>query len=135
MARLLTLVLFLLFAVGFFGVANGSVAAGQAEESVHASMFAGGTYEKGFVSSSKLPYLSEAELAGGCTPLHQITWSRVQRTHVLEYSLSLKALVHRLASREAALSHHWGRIYDTTTSYHCHPASQYYVFALRRILI
>ena len=36
---------------------------------------------------------------------------------------------------DAVLSQHWGKLYETTTSYCCHPVSEYYVFALRRIIV
>lgn len=86
------------------------------------------------VSTAKLPLLPDAELSN-CVQTHCISTSRIQRTHLLEYSISLKALAQIQLLREAALAHHQGRIYDSTTSYYGHPASKYYVFALRRILI
>ena len=44
-------------------------------------------------------------------------------------------IAQRLADRDAVLSQHWGKLYETTTSYCCHPVSEYYVFALRRIIV
>lgn len=86
------------------------------------------------VSSAQLPYLPEGELSTG-VQFHQINISRIQRIHLLEYATSLKTLIHLQSLREAALVQHQGRINDTTTSYNCHPASEYYVFALRHIII
>lgn len=92
------------------------------------------TVEPQKVSSAQLPYLPEGELTNGCQS-HQTITSRIQRISLLEYFISLKTLVHKQSLIEGALAQHQGRIYDSTTSCFCHPACEYYVFALRRILI
>lgn len=66
---------------------------------------------------------------------HQLSVTRIQRVQLGEYFFSLKNVLQCCADRENSLSQHWGRIYDTTPSCHCQPSSEYYVYALRRILI
>lgn len=133
MVKFVKVILFLLFSVVFCGTAN-SLFAAKVEQDTHAVTVVDA--EQGsLISSSQLPYLPEAELVGSRSLMHQVTMSRVQRVNVIEYSLSLKGVLQSLANREASLSQHWRRIYNTTTSYNCHPSSQYYVFALRRIII
>lgn len=133
MAQFVKVILLLLFTVAFYSVVN-DFSAAKVEQQSHAAVLDRET-KGSVVSKAEVPHLPEVELIGGGAPMHQLTMSRVQRVSVIEYSLSLKGLVQSLANREAALSQHLRRIYDTTTSYYCHPASQYYVFALRRIII
>lgn len=87
------------------------------------------------VDIAKQPCLPDAELLACSIQLQQITISRIQRINVSEYLLSLKGVARKLIECEAALTRHWGRIYNTTVSYFCYPASEYYVFALRRIIV
>lgn len=133
MAKLVKIILLLLFTVLLYDGAIDS-STSPAEDLKHAITTAPVT-QHCFLKSSDLPYLPEAELFGGCTPVHQLTMSRLQRIQVVEYSVFLKEFLRSMANREGALSLHQEKIYDTTTSYYCHPASQYYVFALRRIII
>lgn len=131
MDKFIKVILFLLFAVAFHGVANDFFAEKSVKTPEHVLMYKVDTQQ---VSTAQLPYLPEGELSSAAQS-HQIATSRIQRINLLEYSISLKALAQQLQQREAALAQHWGRIYDTTTSFYCHPASEYYVFALRRIII
>lgn len=133
MVKFVKVILLLLFSVAFYGMANG-LSAAKVDQDTHAVTVMDGEQES-LIASSQLPYLPEAELVNNCSLMNQVTMSRVQRVNLIEYSLSLKGVLQSLANREASLSQHWGRIYDTTTSYNCHPSSQYYVFALRRIII
>lgn len=87
------------------------------------------------IAAAHLPYFPDAELAGAGIQFHQVTLSRLQRISTSEYLLSLKGLTRQLVDYKAALIQHWGRIYSTTTSHFCYPASEYYVFALRRIIV
>ncbi len=82
-----------------------------------------------------LPYWPAVELSTSSAHAHQVVASRIQRIVVTEYIVSVKSILQKLADRKAAVSQHQERIYDTTTSYFCDPASQYYIFTLRRILI
>lgn len=133
MAKFVKLILLLLFSVAFYSIVNDFSAAKVEQDSYAVTAMSG---EQGnFVASAHSPFLPEAELVGGGSLTHQVTMSRIQRVNVIEYSLSMKGVLRNLANCEASLSRHQGRIYDTTTSYYCHPSSEYYVFALRRILI
>lgn len=131
MARLVKIILFLLFAVAIHCVADNNFTDNSVENQEYALSY---TIESQKVSSAQMPYLPEGEVSHGGQS-HQTVTSRLQRINLLEYSISLKALVHKQSLREDALVQHQGRIYDTTTSYYCHPACEYYVFALRHILI
>lgn len=133
MRKFVKVILFLLFSIAFNSMINDSSAV-RAEQDAHAVAAMSGD-QGSIVASTHSTFLPEAELAGGCSPSHQVTMSRMQRIHLTEYSFSLKEVLRNLANCEASLSQHQGRIYDTTTSYYCHPSSQYYVFALRRIII
>ena len=63
-------------------------------------------------------------------PEHAVTYVQIG-----EYFSSLRNVLQCCADRDNSLSQHWGRIYNTTTSYYCQPASEYYVFTLRHIII
>lgn len=88
-----------------------------------------------YIPAPKLPYLSDAELAGSAGTTQLLTFSRAQRSYTTEYILSLKDMIERLAHRDDVLSLHRSKLFDTSTSYRCHPACEYYVFTLRRIII
>lgn len=133
MAKIVKVILFLLFAVTLHCVASNFFTEIPVESQGHDSTYCN-TECSQKVTSAQLPYLPEGELSNA-TQSHQIITSRIQRINLLEYSISLKALALKLSLREAALVQHRGRIYDTTTSYYCHRSSEYYVFTLRRIII
>lgn len=124
----------MLFAVALHCVANNYFAGEQAEQDTYMAMsvLKGDTHET--VSNPQAPYFPDAELAGAGIQVHQIAMSRIQRIQAAEYVFSLKGLAQRLADRCCLVSA-VGKLYDTTTSYCCHPVSEYYVFALRRIIV
>ena len=64
-----------------------------------------------------------------------LTMSRIQRSYITEYIFSLKDWVDKIAQREAVLSLHREKLFDATAYYRCQPVCEYYIFALRRILI
>lgn len=107
----------------------------------HSVLAAEGDVQKGidrqgsYISAPQLPYISDAELASSGGTSQLLTFSRVQRYYTTEYILSLKDVVERIAHREGALSLHRAKLFDTSAFYRCSPASEYYVFALRRIII
>lgn len=125
----------MLFAIALYAAANEVSAMKSADCTVHTTSQMQDEGGQATLSAMQLPYFPDAELAGTGIQLQQITTSRLQRINVLEYIFSLKSLTQRLADRDAVLSQHRGRLYDTTTCYYCHPASEYYVFALRRIIV
>lgn len=132
MVKSIKVILFLLFSLALYGMVN-DFSAAKVEDDLHVVTVVGG--HESIITSLQLPYLPEAELVGSYLLTNQIVMSRVQRINMIEYSLSLKGVLQDLADCEAVLSQHKGRIYNTTTSYYCHPSCQYYVFALRRIII
>ena len=89
--------------------------------------------QHGEISAPDLPGKPVAELNN--LQSHQISVTRIQRVQLGEYFFSLKNALQCCADRDNSLSQHWGRIYDTTTSYYCQPSSEYYVYTLRRIII
>lgn len=91
--------------------------------------------ETACITAPQLPYLPDAELAGFAGQSHLLSFLRVQRFSSIECVFSLKDWVDMLAQRAAILSLHNEKLYDTTTTYRCHPACEYYIFTLRRILI
>lgn len=91
--------------------------------------------EAACITAPQLPYLPDAELAGFALQSHLLNSLRVQRFSSMECVFSLKDWVDMLAQRAAILSLHNEKLYDTTTYYRCHPACEYYIFTLRRILI
>lgn len=136
MGKFIQVILCLLFAMVIYATANELSARNDADNLAHAALAVQNEGAiRAVVTATCPPYLPDAELAGAGMQVQQISISRLQRINVLEYIFSLKSLSQRLADRDAALSQHWSRIYETTTSYCCHPVSSYYVFALRRIIV
>ena len=121
MAKFLKVILFLVLATAFCGSVSDAFTVQTVDEMV--------------IAAPKLPYLSDAELAGSAGTTQLLTFSRAQRSYTTEYILSLKDMIERLAHRDDVLSLHRSKLFDTSTSYRCHPACEYYVFTLRRIII
>ena len=144
MAKFLKVILFLILAAAFCG----SVSDAFTVQTVDAITIAAqtGLGEEGnaqrndvrqgsYIPAPQLPYLSDAELASSAGTIQLLTFSRAQLSYTTEYILSLKDMIERLAHRDGALSLHRSKLFDTSTSYRCHPACEYYVFTLRRIII
>ena len=91
--------------------------------------------EEACFTSPRLPYLPVAELASNNGHVQLLTMSRIQRSYITEYIFSLKDWVDKIAQREAVLSLHREKLFDATAYYRCQPVCEYYIFALRRILI
>lgn len=69
-------------------------------------------------------------------PTYQASISRILRVQTDEYFFVLKRVLQQMASWENSLSLHSERIYPSTISCYCsHPACEYYVFALRHIIV
>ena len=88
---------------------------------------------QGQINAPESPYLPVAELTN--LQSHQISVTRIQRVQIGEYFSSLRNVLQCCADRDNSLSQHWGRIYNTTTSYYCQPASEYYVFTFMRWIV
>lgn len=91
--------------------------------------------DEAYIAVPKLPYLPEAELAGGIGQSQLLNFLRVQRSFAIECVFSLKDWVDMLAQRDAASSLHQEKLYDTSAYYRCNRVCEYYIFTLRRILI
>ncbi len=86
-------------------------------------------------TAPQLPYLPVAELASNNGHVQLLAMSRIQRYYITEYIFSLKDRVSELARREAVLSLHREKLFNATAYYRCQPVCEYYIYALRRILI
>ncbi|MEY8686310.1 hypothetical protein AB9N12_09255 [Bacteroides sp. AN502(2024)] len=131
MTKFVKVILLLLLTVAFHSIIGYVSTPKVVDKQDHVITYAIG--QQGEISVPGLPAKPVAELNN--LPSHQISVIRIQRVLLEEYFLSLKNVLQCCADRENALSQHWGRIYDTTTSYYCQPSSEYYVYALRRIII
>ena len=125
MAKFVKVILFLLLTVTLHGVA-GNVFTGKAVEQ--------GKYAVTY-SMSQHEQISEPVAELNNLQSYQTSVTRVQRVQLGEYFSTLKNLLQCCADYENSLSQHLGKIYNTTISYYCQPSSEYYVFALRRIII
>ena len=60
---------------------------------------------------------------------------RVKRAYTLLITDFLKSFIRNLSLRDSHLAQHTERLYGSSTNYFCEFGSEYYVFALRRIII
>ena len=138
MAKFLKVILFLILAAAFCGSVSDAFTV-QTVDAITIAAQTGlgeeGNAQGSYIPAPQLPYLSDAELASSAGTTQLLTFSRAQRSYTTEYILSLKDMIERLAHRDGALSLHRSKLFDTSTSYRCHPACEYYVFTLRRIII
>jgi len=74
----------------------------------------------------------DAELLNNISQ-HASNSSRVQRVQLIQYFFSLKSLLLYQADRVASLSKQLTHVFHVTTN--IHPPCEYYVFALRKIII
>ena len=129
--KFVKVILFLLLTVTLHGVA-GNVFTGKAvEQGKYAVTYSMSQHEQ--ISEPEFPCSPVAELNN--LQSYQTSVTRVQRVQLGEYFSTLKNLLQCCADYENSLSQHLGKIYNTTISYYCQPSSEYYVFALRRIII
>ena len=131
MAKFVKVILFLLLTVAFHSIAGNVSTEKMVDKQGCDITYAMG--QRGEICAPDLPGKPVAELNN--LQSHQISVTRIQRVQLGEYFFSLKNALQGCADRESSLSQHWGRIYDTTTSYYCQPSSEYYVYTLRRIII
>lgn len=144
MVKFLKVILFLILATAFCGSVSDAFTVQTVDETTipaqtdlgeEGDIQRNDVRQGSYIPAPKLPYLSDAELASSVGTTQLLTFSRVQRSYTTEYILSLKDMIERLAHRDGALSRHRSKLFDTSTSYRCHPACEYYVFTLRRIII
>jgi hypothetical protein len=131
MAKFVKVILFLLLVVTLHGIAGNVFIEEPVEQTENTITYS--LKQHGQISVPEFPCSPVAELTN--LQSHQMSVTRIQRVQLGEYFTTLKNLLQCCAERDNSLSQHWGRIYDTTTSYYCQPSSEYYVFALRHIII
>ncbi|WP_294627851.1 hypothetical protein [uncultured Bacteroides sp.] len=131
MAKFVRIILFLLLAVTFHGMAGNTFTERTVEEAESVVDYP--VYHTGDINAPEYPYSPVAELTN--LQSHQTPATRIQRVQLREYITTLRNLLQCCAKCDDCLTQHWGRIYNTTTSYYCQFSSEYYVFALRRMLI
>jgi len=83
----------------------------------------------------KLPYLPDAELGSIGFYIQHNAHSRTSRTHFSGSAYSLRDIALLMAEREAMLIKHWQKVHDDYLFSITHPVSEYYIFALRHIII
>lgn len=136
MAKFLRLIGFLVLVLSLWQTASDTFADREADAGKPMSENVAVYQQEGTcVSAPQLPYLPDAELAGMSGQSQLLSFSRVQRFITTEYIFSLKDWVDKLAQREAVLSLHREKLYDSTAYYRCQPVCEYYIFTLRRIII
>lgn len=132
MPKFIKIILFLLFAFLASEMSNYSFAVQSTDNSSYVSECAG--KKQDCFNNPQLPYWPAAELVAGLQT-QQMSMSRIQRIQLGQYFISLKSWILDMSDRKASLTQHQSRLYTTTFSYFCYPVSEYYVFALRRIII
>lgn len=137
MGKFLRFIGFLVLALAFWQTAGGAFADRAASEGdvMGEARIALQEQPDSYIVMPQLPYLPDAELAGAGGQSHVLAYSRMQRLATTEYFFALKAWIDKLTQREAVLSLHREKLYDTTAYYPCQPVCEYYIFTLRRILI
>ena len=113
MAKFVKAILFLLLAAALHRVAGNVFTEKQVEQPEHAVTYS--MKPQGQINAPESPYLPVAELTN--LQSHQISVTRIQRVQIGEYFSSLRNVLQCCADRDNSLSQHWGRIYNTTTSY------------------
>lgn len=131
MVKFVKVILFLLLTVAFHSIAGNVSTEKMVDRQEYDITYA--MEQHGEICAPDFPGKPVAELIN--LQSQQMSVTRIQRVQLGEYFFSLKNVLQGCAERENSLSQHWGRIYDTTTSYYCQPSSEYYVYTLRRIII
>lgn len=132
MAKFVKVILLLLLAFALNGAVSNLCSTGveQRENAVASPL---SRLDK--IGKPELPYLPIAELNGSYLQTNQFSMTRIQRVQLGEYFYSLKSVFLGCSDREASLSRHQRRIYNTKVIFNSQPSSEYYVFALRHIII
>lgn len=131
MAKFVKVILFLLLTVALHGIASNVFTFKEVKKVECADTNA--LKQQGQINAPESPLIPVAELTN--LQSHPVPVTRIQRVQLGEYFFSMKCALQCWANRDNSLSQHWRRIYTTTTSYYCQPSSEYYVFALRHIII
>lgn len=132
MARYLKYIVFVLLTITLQGVA-GKAFTEKAVEEVTCDNIDFLAQQQGQFSAPEFPYIPVAELTN--LQGHQLSVTRLQKVQLEEYCSVLKSLLQTCAECDNSLLQQKGHLYNTTISHYCQPPSEYYVFALRRIII
>lgn len=127
--------IFFLLLIMVLHVAIGSSLAEESFCETPVSMSVSSSQQQSFDNIPML-YLPTAELGSIGLPLQQQFSSRSYRSHFDGFAFTLRDIAGLIAEREAMLFKHWQRVNEEDAlSPIIHPISEYYVFALRRIII
>lgn len=138
MAKFVKVILCLLFVIAVCDLTDSFFAQEKADQTEYALFNASTTLcneTQESVTSAQTPYFPDAELTGTGVLLHQLMVSRILRINNTEYFLSLKQWVQKQTESKDILAMQLDKLYDTTVLPSSRTVSEYYVFALRRILI
>lgn len=130
MARVIRSILFLLLVVVLHVTASSHIA----EETLcNAPVVLSSSQHS--VDHAQLPYFPDAELGNTSFYLQEVGSDRTSRIF-LGSAFSLRSIIQLMAEHEAMLFKHWQKQNDVSfLSSIVHPISEYYIFALRHIII
>lgn len=132
MARIVKSILFLLLVVILHVSANG----GLVKENLYEGSSIPCSSQQYSWDNIKLPYLPDGELGSIGFYLQQPVSSRTNRTHFDGSAFSLRDMAQIMSEREGMLIRHWQKLYNQSLlSSITHPVGEYYVFALKHIII
>lgn len=131
MAKFVKVILFLLLTIVFQGLSGNLFIEKPVKLSSLDSTYS--MEQHGQIDAPGLPDVPVAELNNLQSRPPFVT--RIQRVQLGEYFTTIRNLLQCCADCVNSLSLHKCRLYNTTVSYHCQPSSEYYVFALRHIII
>lgn len=133
MERIIKLILFFLLAVVLHVSVNDNLVREDLSEEILSLSYSSQQYS---VDSIRLPYLPDGELGGVGLYLQQPVSSRTHRIYFEGFAYSLRDIVQVMADRDAMLFGHWQKLSNRALlSSITHPVSEYYVFALKHIII
>ena len=133
MARVIKLILSLLLIAVLHVTVNNSLVEEDLYDDSSVVSFSSGKY---LFDNIQLPHLPDAELGSIGFYVQYSAPSRTSRTYSNGSAFSLRDIALIMAEREAMLCKHWQKLYDRFLLFSItHPISEYYIFALRHIII
>lgn len=132
MARVIKSILFLLLVVVLHVTVSGY---STEEELCGDSIVVPHSSSQYSLDSMQLPYFPDAELGSIGFYLQEPATSRTNRCY-FSSALSMRDIAQMIAARDAILFNHWQKLSDESILFSItHPIGEYYVFALRHIII
>lgn len=132
MERLLKYIMIVMLVSAAYNRANDVSAGIESEENTCSVPYT--LAEPQAFSSHELPFLPEAELGGIGISACQNTDSRALRIIANLHQAALKSITRNISERQALLTKHWRKLCDYSVS-SSYPVCEYYIFALRHIII